>query len=94
MKRMKTSDVTRQVFDSASGDVREMAKQRGFVTRLIKQLEAVTGKQWHRQHVEMWLNSDEEKRTEPRFGAGLLMLSEARKLNERMKHERSSVADS
>lgn len=92
-KLMKTSDVTRRVFDSATSDIREMTAQHGFVARLVRELEARTGVKWHRQHIEMWLDPDARKRIEPRFGAGALLIQTARELNQRMKYERESTND-
>ena len=85
---MKASDVTRTVWDAASADVRRMAREvRGFVTELSKELERATGVRWHRQHIQMWLADDPSKRTEPRYGAGTIMLAAAKRLNERTKHD-------
>lgn len=80
--RVKSSDVTRKVWDVMSADARRLARERrGFIADLTEALQQRTGLKWHRQHIEMLLADDDSKRVEPRYGAGALLLAEASRLN-------------
>ena len=46
-----------------------------------------TGSHYFRQEISMWLNSDAKKRTEPRLGAGLLLLEVGNSIIELFKKE-------
>lgn len=82
-KKLKTSDITRKVFDQASAGVRAYANEHhGFTMRLKRALEERAGGIWHRQHIDMWLHDDPKKRVEPRFGAGALLIDTFGKLKD------------
>ena len=50
------------------------AKQPGFKERLAAYLSEKTGTKVFRQQVAEWLHHDQSKRSEPRLGAGLLLI--------------------
>lgn len=55
--------------------------ERGSKTAILNEMNAShppeRGKDWNRQQFESYLNSDRQKRKEPRLGAGLVLMSAA-----------------
>lgn len=49
-------------------------KNPGTITKVTARLEKLMGSKVHRQLVEKWLHPDPAKRTQPRFGVGLLLM--------------------
>ena len=70
-------NASRNVYDVAIAGVIEQAKVHGFTTRLAEKMGRIANAKFHRQHVELWLNPDPKRRTEPRYGAGMLMIHAA-----------------
>ncbi len=68
---------SRNVYDVAIAGVIEQAKVRGFTTRLAARMGKIANAKFHRQHIELWLNPNPKLRTEPRYGAGMLMIHAA-----------------
>jgi hypothetical protein len=60
--------------------VKHAMAHRGSIKALAARLTRRTGKTVHRQMVEGWLNPDPDKRTEPLFGMGLVILDEGNAL--------------
>lgn len=52
---------------------RYAAANRGVMKEIHARLCKRTKKQWHRENVERWLHADEDKRTHPLLGVGLLL---------------------
>jgi len=57
----------------------------GGVLRMLAILNKRTKKKWVRSNLERWLASDPEKRTQPLFGIGLLLIEIADKMKEEDK---------
>ncbi len=70
-------NASRHVYDVAIAGVIEQAKVRGFTTRLAAKMGKIANAKFHRQHIELWLNQNPKLRTEPRYGAGMLMIHAA-----------------
>ena len=54
--------------------MRESNYQRGVITEVAKQLKRRTGRKVRLQTVAAWLHEDPERRQQPRFGVGLLLV--------------------
>lgn len=67
-------------YNAAISEIIERKKERGYVARLTRELSRITGQTFQRQQVEMWIRNDPAERTQPLFGAGLLLLQAANNL--------------
>lgn len=54
--------------------IRHVRAKKGGVVRMLKALNRRTRKNWQRANLERWLATDPEKRIQPLFGVGLLLV--------------------
>ena len=72
---MKTVELTKRRAGEALRPLIEYVQNNtGASQQIAAHLTRLTGTKQYRQNVEEWLHADQDRRTEPRFGMGLLLM--------------------
>jgi hypothetical protein len=75
--------ITEQLTDRDFAEVREWVKGRyGAAEALRSAFEQRTGSPFPRDTMDRWLHADEDKRTQPLYGSGVIFLDVARRVME------------
>lgn len=80
--------VTQKISDKALMPViRFCAANRGTISRIREEFNKRTKKEWRRDNFERWLNPSPEKRIQPLFGTGILLVEIGSKVIQQIKRE-------
>jgi hypothetical protein len=79
MKHPLTSRLSNEQIGPLARFVRS---QKGGLTEITRRLYSATGKRWNRASIEDWLHPKPNRRTQPLFGSGLLLVKICREYQE------------
>ena len=79
MKHPLTSKLSNEQIGPLARFVRS---QKGGLTEITRRLFQKTGKRWNRASIEDWLHPEKQKRTQPLFGSGLLLVKVCKEYQE------------